>query len=86
MAALRNSPGLELGEGKRKLSSQKKGDIRSQKKGKTAYHSPVLPRIKASEAFKCGGQRLPEGYTTLKCLGGFGSQITYDISIWFNIN
>lgn len=50
------SQGLELGEEKRKTFSQKKGDRCSQKKGKTACHSPLLPRMKANKAFKEGGK------------------------------
>lgn len=48
------SLGLELGEGKRKTFPQKMGDICSQKREKTTYQSPVLPRVKANKAFKSG--------------------------------
>lgn len=46
------SLGLDLGEGKRKTFPQKMGDICSQKREKTTYRSPVLPRMKANKAFK----------------------------------
>lgn len=48
------SLGLELGEGKRKTFPPKMGDICSQKRERTTYQSPVLPRMKANKAFKSG--------------------------------
>lgn len=72
------SLGLELGEGKRKTFPQKMGDICSQKRERTTYQSPVLPRMKANKAFKSGVKwlllQVPPLWNSL------------DISIQFNIN